>query len=257
MKKLSYLLIAASMIILSLTKANAQAQSENNAIKLGISGLAGLEIQLEYERVIKKNLSFQVELIGAIPRRIPSAFTSPFLSMGDGDRYNIQEWVKNKKLAFGLIPELRLYPIKANSMRGFYIAPYAKVRANMYNATGNYKSHHSYADAAFNATVITVGGGLGAGYQFVFGRRGRTGGFVLDIGVAVGCDYHLMTLNSVTNYAAENFEVWAGHIETALSGIPIYGKAFTTTVEGTKVVSKGNMPFVGVRPVLSLGYAFN
>jgi len=225
------------------------AQSETSVLKFGVSGLIDRELQFEYERALKGGSSFQVELLAGIPRRIPQIYTSPFSSVGTSDQYNM-DFDTSTMLTFAVIPEYRLYPLRRSALRGFYVGPYLKAKMRMMSARDTYKNYQMYPTATSKTTVFTIGGGLGIGYQLILGR------FTLDIGAGLGIDYHMISGKFTSSDAGEDYEGWQPYVDAALSNIPVFGEDLETTVEGSAISMKGNTPFIGIRPVISLGYAF-
>lgn len=225
------------------------AQSETSALKFGVSGLFDRELQFEYERALKGGTSFQVELLAGIPRKIPFVYTSPFSSVGSGDQYNM-DFDTSSMYTFAVIPEFRLYPLRRTALRGFHVGPFLKAKVRLMNARDTYKNYQMYPTATSNTTVFTIGGGIGVGYQLILGK------FTIDIGAGIGMDYHMISTKFTSSDPGENYENWQTHIDAALSNVPVFGDDLTTTAEGSSVSAKGNTPFIGVRPVISLGYAF-
>lgn len=240
---------------------NSKAQNQSNVLKYGASGLFDLELQFEYERVIKANHSFQVELIIGIPRNIPKVYTDPFEQTGETSvgaptaqpMYALSFDPKTTYLAFGVIPEYRFYPLRKYAPRGFYLGPYLKFKYKLIDGFYTYRNDNEKDIIGIaSGGVITIGGGLNAGYQIFFGKS-----ICLDLGVGIGANYHIINTSYSTNAENETIETFQEHIVTAISGIPVAGQHLTNVSSTASLVSaKGAFPYVDIRPTISLGFAF-
>ncbi|MCH2045770.1 MAG: DUF3575 domain-containing protein [Saprospiraceae bacterium] len=256
-----FILFLIASCILSISSLKAQKQTKSNVLKYGASGLFDLELQFEYERVIKGNHSFQVELIVGIPRNIPKVYTDPFEQTGETSTgaptqqalYAFSFDPQTTYLTFGLIPEYRFFPLRKYAPRGFYLGPYLKFKYTLIDGFYTYRNDNEKDITGIaNGGVISVGGGLNAGYQIFFGET-----ICLDLGVGIGANYHIVNTSYYTGAQNETMETFQGHVVTAISGIPVAGQHLTSLNSTASLVSaKGAFPYVDVRPTISLGFAF-
>lgn len=244
-----------------LSKIDAQKHTQSNVLKYGISGLFDLDLQFEYERIIKNNHSFQLELAIGIPRNIPKVYTDPFEQTGESSigtptiqsLYAFTFSETTTHLAFGILPEYRFYPLRRYAAKGFYLGAYLKFKYKSYAGAYTYRNdNEKNIDGMATSNAIAIGGGFSTGYQIILGKN-----ICLDLGVGIGANHHIINSSYRTSATNETIETFQKHVESAISGIPVAGQHMTTVTTASDLISvKGAFPHIDIRPTISLGVVF-
>ena len=221
-----------------------------NFIKLNLSALPLKNYSLQYERVIKKSISFALSF-----RTMPST-TLPFkkqLLDIVGNDPDLKKTIENFKLTnTAITPELRFYLSRKGFGRGFYIAPfyrYAKFKTSdlmfdFQGGTGPTRTINLAGD------LVSHTGGILFGSQWTIGKM-----IVLDwsffgphYGGATGLFSGTTTIPLTPSEQAD--------LKNELDNIdiPFTKKTVTVTASGASMKLEG--PWAGVRAALSLGIRF-
>jgi len=151
------------------TKKNAGKDHKMNFFKVNITGLALRNYGFQYERIIKKKISFALGL-----RFMPSGdlpLKSSLKDAANGD-VDVENAIDNAQLGnFSLTPEFRFYLSKKGYGRGFYIAPY--YRYTKFNADAIPIQYNGGAGAKtinLKGDLSTNMGGLMFGAQWFLGK---------------------------------------------------------------------------------------
>ncbi|MCE3008700.1 MAG: DUF3575 domain-containing protein [Bacteroidetes bacterium] len=150
MKKLQFLFL----IVLLALPGLGRAQDLKNGVKLNLLSPFVRTVSGFYERSVNDNLSAQL-----------GVFYTFGLNTAD-TRFS----------GFGVTPEFRFYVMDKGAMQGFYVAPFLRYQT--------FRLEADYTEVAINAsggivereqtekaTFSTFGGGVLAGYQWIFGKR--------------------------------------------------------------------------------------
>lgn len=121
------------------------AQAQTNAIKLNILAPIVKTANIQYEKAIGEDKSFQLGLF-----------------------YTAWSPETTKFTGFGITPEFRFYLSDTPAPAGFYAAPFVRYQ--------NFTVEETDPDFASKGTLSTIGGGLVIGKQWIFKEK-----VVLDI----------------------------------------------------------------------------
>lgn len=216
-----------------------------NVAKVNLSGLTVKSINAQYERQIGKRLSIALGY-SSIPKGglpypgyLDDLIDNPNVPVG---RYQLGTSI--------ITPELRYYVGKHGALRGFYLAPYARI--STYNLEGPvyYQSPTSgRKEAYFTGKMNNTTGGLMLGSQFRLSKR-----LTLDwwiIGASIG------SANGNMVAAAQLNALEQEQLKNAINSIEIPGTEIKSDVNsnGATVTTTGTM--VGARGLgFSLGFRF-
>ncbi len=160
MTKSFFLLIFFFSILMPI---KAQEISDNsNIVKVNLSALLMRNFSVQYERKISPKLALALGVhflpFGKLPyQNIVSNYV---------DVNNI-DFTKANIGAFGIIPEVRIYPGKEGALRGFYLGPFISY--------SSYKTdlpiYYSNKTGIFNGDISTFTGGLQIGVQRKLSRK--------------------------------------------------------------------------------------
>lgn len=170
-----FLLIATAVCLLSLS---AFAQRKN-VTKVNLSGLTLKSFNAQYERQIAKRLSVALGYSSIPKGGLP--YPGYIEDLVDNPNFPIGQYQISTSI---LTPEVRFYVGKHGALRGFYLAPYARI--STYNLEGpvKYTSTSGEKEAYFTGKLNSTTGGLMLGSQFRLSNR-----LTLDwwiIGASVG-----------------------------------------------------------------------
>lgn len=152
MKKF-FLLVVCSLCLFF----NSYSQTNENAFKINLSGLAVRNISVQYERQIGERTAIAIALrdvpYGKLPFKssVAKIVNNPFVQF---DKVNVG--------SFAITPEFRFYFGKQGGLRGFYIGPFVSY--------STYKTElpiaYNNKTGLFSGNIKTVTGGLQIGSQF-------------------------------------------------------------------------------------------
>jgi hypothetical protein len=237
------------IIALVLSFAGINAQEKKNIVKTNLTAYAFRNVNVSYERAIKKWVSINVGF-GTVPSGdVP--FLKNFVNDGESDFSNINVGLTNFTI------EPRFYLGKGYG-KGFYFAPY--YRYSNFKAD-DFIYNFEYNDGAGNSTEIPldVSGkatansvGLMMGVQFFLGKKDN---WILDLWI-IGGHYGSGKgdFNGISRTALTQDQQNQLRTDLVDLGIPIVEYEITTTANGAKIKLDG--PWAGLRSGLSFGYRF-
>ena len=223
-------------------------QDHRNIIKTNITSLAFRNYEIQYERVLSKKLSINLNY-GFIPEgTIPMLDTfEPFID--DPDAMDVLNKVQMKQM--NAIAELRFYLGKGYG-KGFYLAPfydYSKYTINGFDI--------EYEDDTMTTQSLTTDGsingntfGLLIGTQFNLGKS-----FVLDWWI-IGPHYGFGKGDIVGDSSRPLSETEQQAIRDEINNLDIPMVRYESTVTSEGVELKLDGPWAGIRAGLSLGFRF-
>jgi Protein of unknown function (DUF3575) len=189
--------------------AAAQAQAQNNVVKLDIFQPIVNTAALSFEHKLSEASSFQLGLsITANYREDGGFYTST-----DG----------RKTSGFGIVPEYRFYlSEKHPAMEGFYVAPF--LRFQHLSQEGRYESFDPFTGNStfrnIDATLNAFGAGVVVGRHWIFKQR-----FSLD--AQLGPSYMVSSVNSSDpNIGKDDFLGFYDDINYGIRGGLTFGVAF-------------------------------
>ena len=238
-----------SIIAIFLSITGLQAQQKMNIIKSNLTAYAFRNVNISYERAIKKWLSINVGF-GTVPSgNVP--FLKNFVTDGDQQFSNINVGLTNFTI------EPRFY-LGEGYGKGFYFAPY--YRYTSFKAD-NFIYNYEYQDNAGNYTEIPldVSGkatansvGLMMGVQFFLGKQDN---WILDFWI-LGGHYgsgkgDFIGKSPFTLNADQQNQLQKDLIDL---NIPVVKYEVSTNANGAQIKLDG--PWAGLRSGLSFGYRF-
>ena len=238
---------ALAMLLSSFISINAQ--EKNNIIKTNITGYAFRNINVSYERAVKKWLSINVGF-GIVPSgNVP--FLKSFIGSEGDDFQNVNVGLSNFTI------EPRFY-LGEGYGKGFYIAPY--YRYSSFNAD-NFVYNYKYKDGIGNTELIPLdisgkasGNSVGVllGVQFFLGKNDN---WILDlwiIGGHYGSGKGEFNGKSRKPLTQDQQNQLAADLEDIQ--IPIFDYKVGANANGAQIKLDG--PWAGIRSGLSFGYRF-
>ena len=222
---------------------------KKNIVKTNVTGYAFRNVNLSYERAIKKWLSINVGF-GTMPDgNVP--FLNSFVKDGETEFSNVKVSLTNFTI------EPRFY-LGQGYGKGFYIAPYFRHT----NFKGNnFIYNYEHQDALGNTEEIPVtingktngnSGGLMVGVQWFLGKKDN---WVLDWWI-VGAHYGSGKgdFNGTSNRALNQVEQQELKKQLEDLDIPMVKYTVETNDHGARIKMDG--PWAGLRSGVSLGYRF-
>jgi hypothetical protein len=223
----------------------------SNFIKLNLTGIALKNYSVQYEKAIKRKLSFAIAF-----RTMPSSglpFKSAILDAigtNDPDTKNTIEQLKLSN--FAVTPELRFYLSKKGFGRGFYFAPFYRYASY---STNNLLL--TYQDALLFSSTINLSGkltsntaGLLLGSQWALGKHLCLDLWILGphYGNAKG-DFSGISSKPLTTEEQNDIRKQLEDID-----IPLANKTVVVNAGGASMQLSG--PWAGIRSGISLGIRF-
>jgi hypothetical protein len=218
--------------------------AQKNIAKVNLSGLAIRSYSAQYERQISKRFTVAIGYStipnGGLPFSgyINDVVDNPDVEIG---RYKIGTSV--------ITPEVRFYVGKHGALRGFYLAPYARI--STYNLEGPVKFSGSTQrkEAYFTGKLNNTTGGLMLGSQFRLSNRIYLDWWIIgaSIGSAEG--------NLVASVQLDPYE--QQQLKNVLDGVDVPFTKISNTVNsnGATVTTTGSM--LGARGLgINLGFRF-
>ena len=139
--------------------------AQNNAVKVNSVGFFNSGLELSYDRFLRNNTS--VEIVFA---------SSKIDSTVDENETNL----------IGIEGRYKFYLQKNNGLQGVYVAPAASLL---------YSNHDSYEGLQSN--LLFAGAAGLVGYQFMFGKKHQTSGFIFDVNL--GFSHYFIDNSQYTN----------------------------------------------------------
>ena len=249
MKKLTLLALALGFTVAGIAKDKAEMPEKKNAVKLNLTSLAYKNIGIQYERAFHPKLSVAGQI-----RFMPKG-SLPFTSALDGASGDSLDITSIKVGSFAFTPELRFYP--KHVMKGFYLAPYLRIRNISMDAPGVI----SYPDANnmnkkvdLSGSMFTIGGGLMIGSHFNIGKSFSLDWFILGAHFTSN-NLKLSGGNGQTFSAQDQAKIESEALSTLNDQQFI--KKYTVDATATGVDLSGKFSRVGLRGFgLNFGYRF-
>lgn len=229
-----------AIVILFCYMIGQQLSAQYNVIKFNVAGLAFGDYSFQIERVVWEERAF--------------AFSAAFIPNGKLPTYVAGDDVtlKNMKFnGFSLMPEFRFYPVDdKDPPRGPYIGFYGKF--SKYNFNTVFQPQNVTVPGTYGITGLAkaYGGGIGFGVQWIAWKHLSIDWMILGIhggGTNITADIK-QTIPTVDQQA----------IKDQLDGIkfPLDLGDVKSTVTNSGANMKVEMPFLGFRGGLSIGFAF-
>lgn len=214
-------------------------QSQDNVIKLHLTGLAIGNVGLSYERVIAEKQSLVINAGLLIPRKIPGMIVTA-AELG----------TDSKMSGFSLVPEYRFYLSgkKKEAPRGFYVAPYLLVSNYSVELNHDYQTHNINA----KSSLFTVGAGAQIGIHWIISDLISLDWTIIGLGV----NRYSLIADLSTKDANVNFAQMEADIKDEVDGVPIIGSKLKTSSGPDFLKLELPVFHLGVRSSFSIGIAF-
>jgi hypothetical protein len=222
---------------------------KKNVIKLNLSSLSNKIIGLQYERALTKNFSFALQGRYSLESNLPAVeLFSNFID-------DTAVVFKNLKISgWAITPEFRLYFRRA--LKGFYLAPYFRIRNTDISFPINYTDDFNKAqNITTKGSFLSYGGGLMIGQHFKIGKS-----VSLDIFI-IGTHYMTtaidITSNSSVTLSVNDQQDVRDFLATTQLSLVNLVKNFKYEVSSNKLTVQGSMNGVGIRGGgVNLGFRF-
>lgn len=222
---------------------------KKNIIKLNLSSLAYQNIAVQYERALAPKISVALQGRYMLEGLIPG--TSQ-LSDFSSDTINI---FKNLKISsWAVTPEFRFYV--RNALKGFYIAPYARIRNISLSFPINYTDDNNKAQSInTKGSFLSVGGGVMIGSNFKIGNSISLDWFILGgHSMTTNIDFSSKTTQALS--ASDQVEV-SDFLASTKAPLSTFIKNYSYSVSANELKIKGNMNSIGFRGAgINLGFRF-
>lgn len=152
---------------------------KKNAVKLNLTALAFNNLGLQYERVLGPKISVACQLRYTFSQKVPLSDMISNLT----DDTTVSGGLKMG--GWAVTPEFRFYPRKA--MKGFYLAPYLRIRNISLDVPLNYTDDNNKPQSILaTGNLNSFGGGLMIGSHF-------------NLGSAVSLDWFIIGFHFMSN----------------------------------------------------------
>jgi len=254
MKKISIFLCLLGLSAASFAKDKEKATmpAKKNAVKLNITSLAYKNFGVQYERALTPKIAVAGQL-----RFMPKGSLGGWNSISSGlDDPNQDVSISSAQVgSFAFTPEFRFYP--KHVMRGFYLAPYLRLRTMSMGIDGSFRDSTTNAlrTLSIDGKMTTIAGGLMIGSHFNIGKSFSLDWFILGL--------HYSTNNgkldgaiSGTGMSAADQSKLQNEVYTALEDSRFFkNNVVTVTPNAIGISTKFGM--VGFRGFgLNFGYRF-
>ncbi len=219
-----------------------------NVFKTNLLGIVFKNYSLTYERVLNKHFSASLEL-----RSMPST-SIPFINvLAKQSNDLISDNLKAMKLSgFGIMPEIRFYPLKGYG-RGFYLgAFYKNISYKADNFVFKYDSEGQTQSINIEGKLSTNTFGLEIGKQWMIGKH-----FVLDW-IILGVQYG----TAKASFDGQSTQAMTPDQQESLrDGLNSIDVPFVKTEKDVNVGSRSahlgiTSPWIGLRSGFSIGFCF-
>jgi len=219
----------------------------SNILKWNLSSLALRNYHFTYERHIYKNISLSLSYRTMSKGPVPYQKTlESFINSSEINFNNMQ--MGNTAIT----PELRIY-LSLKKMKGFYIAPYARIATFDISAPIKYNNNATLPstskEAIFNGKINSTSAGVMIGYQFQLLTK-----LVLDFQIIGG---HYGTSKGDLNFVSQLTPFEQQSLRDNLNKINASPLKFTSTVNANGAIINTNGPWAGIRGLnIGLGLRF-
>jgi hypothetical protein len=228
-----------SLICVSFLLVSQSGKSQDNVIKLGLTGLPIGQIGLSYERVMAEKQSLVINAGVLIPRKLPGILVTS-AELGD-----------NSKLSgFSIVPEYRFYLTgrKKDAPRGFYVAPYLTVSNYSVKFSDKYETHN----IDIKGSLFIAGAGAQIGIQWLISDVVSIDWTIIGLGIS----RYSVQADLSSKDAGVNFPQMEADLKDEIVDAPIIGDKLKTNSGNDFMSVKLPIVHVGVRSAFSIGIAF-
>jgi hypothetical protein len=223
---------------------------KKNIVKLNLSSLVFLNASLQYERVIKDNMSVAMG-ISLMPKTpLPFAET---LQDQYGDNEDAKRAIETTKLGnFSLTPEFRWYVGKKGAPNGFYLAPFVRYSRFTFEQLYEFNTNTRVYNPLIKGTMKNIGGGLMIGAQWTLSKHISLDWWI--VGAMYGSTKGDFTgFDDMTTMTQEE----RIKLKRDIEDVPIPLSDINATIYDDRVDVTLTGPYVGLRAFgLALGYKF-
>jgi hypothetical protein len=223
---------------------------KKNIVKINLSSLIFLNASLQYERVIKTNMSVALGISLMPKTQLPFAGT---LQDQYGENEDAKRAIENTKLGnFSITPEFRWYVGQKGAPNGFYLAPFVRYNRMTFDQIYEFNTNNGLHRPNITGTINNIGGGLMIGAQWTLSKNISLDWWILGgiYGSTKGDFTGYDDLSTMTPQEKIDLKRDIEDVPIPLSNInaTIYNDRIDVTVTG---------PYVGLRAFgLALGYKF-
>jgi hypothetical protein len=138
---------------------------KGNIIKINLSSLLFKNGSFQYERVVKRNLSYGIGFSILPKTGLPFAST---LNDQFGSNPDAKRAIETTQLSnYSITPEIRFYMGKKGAPAGFYLAPFVRYQHMSFNQVYQYTaSNNKVHNPLIGGTINNIGAGLLIGTQW-------------------------------------------------------------------------------------------
>jgi hypothetical protein len=215
--------------------------SQENIIKLGMSGVGYGNFALKYERAVtaKNSLSLTVGYLN----QDMGLFTNDYSTVTDGGII-----IDSLGRGFHTSLDYRFYLGKEERTKGFYLAPYLRYWNYSFHMLDEIRLDYFDVDAK----ISSIGIGFQMGFHWIVYDKISIDWSFFGLGVAY------MNPRMVYSIDKENFNYSTieQDIRDVFDGWDYFEKRLVTTPGENNLVAKLSTLFPGIRMGISIGYAF-
>jgi hypothetical protein len=223
---------------------------KKNIIKINLSSLIFLNASLQYERVIKHNMSVALGVSLMPKTQLPFAGT---LQDQYGENEDAKRAIENTKLGnFSITPEFRWYVGKKGAPNGFYLAPFVRYNRFTFDQLYEFNTNNGLHRPNITGIINNIGGGLMIGAQWTLSKN-----ISLDWWILGGI--YGSTKGDFTGYDDLSTMTTQEKIDLKrdIEDVPIPLSDINATIYNDRIDVKVTGPYVGLRAFgLALGYKF-
>lgn len=218
-----------------------------NILKISLSSLAFNNYHFTYERNIFKNISFSISYRSMPKGAIP--YQNEIRDQINSNEINFDNFLIGNT---AITPELRIY-FSLHKMKGFYIAPYARIANFDVTVPVKYTSNGTVPpaskEALMDGKIKSTSAGLMIGYQFQLFKK-----LALDFQIIGG---HYGTSKGDLFFASTLSPFEQQTLRDNLNNLQVDPFKFTSTVSSTGAQINTDGPWAGIRAInLGLGFRF-
>ena len=229
------------IILFFLILVSLSAYSQDNVIKIGISGVGYGDFALNYERVITPHSAMNLTVGYLNPNASLIDFDNLFSSSGGVE-------LNKLKSGFHASVDYKFYVGKKLAPRGFYVAPY--LRYFHYSMLLNDEIGGDLFDV--NTTISSVGLGFQIGYHWVVYDRISIDWYFFG----VGAEYLIPKLVYTTDKNNFDYSTIVDDVREVFTGWDYFEKRLKTNPSADNMTAKLPTFFPGIKTGLTIGFAF-